>query len=175
MTILFSGNKAGDKKNYSKIIDGIRKLGHQVKTRKLFPVFDSKNSFKRELELCDFMICEVSDRSLSLGLEIATAISKNKHVLILTKVNQSLDDLSEFLRENASRYTHIVTYSEETLEAVLDAELKKIRKRLNYVLYVELPSQYGDMIEAIQKNTNKSKKEIIEDALKAYSPQIDKI
>jgi hypothetical protein len=174
MTVLFTGSKEGNKKKYKKIIKVLDELNVQVKTRDLLTEVSSKklNSFKRDLEMADFMVAEVSETSLSLGLEIATALSKSKHVLILTDNNKSLDDLSDFIRDNSSRYAHVSTYNLENIKTVLSESMKKIRKQLNYVLYVELPNKYGDMIEDMQKNTNKSKKEIIQEALKEYFPEV---
>lgn len=179
MTVLLTGSKTGDTKRYKKLITALRELDVVVKTRDLIAdeINDKKgksNSFKRDLEICDFMIAEASETSLSLGLEIATALSKSKHVLVLVNNNKSLDDISDFIRENASRYAHIATYNSENLEHILTDSIKKIRKQLNYVLYVELPNKYGDLIEGVQKSTNKSKKEIIQDALQEYLAEDNK-
>lgn len=173
MTILFTGSKNGDKKRYKDIIALLKEMGFTVNVRDLLNVVESagpkkQRSFKRDIELCDFIVAEATDPGLSLGLEIATALSKNKHVLILLSNNKSLDDLSDFIRENSSRYVHLLTYNKQNLEDVLVQAIKKLKKELNYVLYVELPNKYGEIIEDMQKTTNKSKKEIIQEALNDY-------
>ena len=152
MTILFTAAKNGKGDLYNKIIEEIKGLGHNVRTRELLNTklssdnSKSKSKFKRELEIADLMVAEVSEVSISLGLEIATALDKGKHVLVLCSSTKSLDDLSDFVRENSSRYIHVCTYNQKNLGEVLNDSLSKIRKQLNYVLYVELPNKYGDII-----------------------------
>jgi hypothetical protein len=168
MTILLTGSRTGNTDIYKKIIEELESMGHTIKLRGILDADESSGAFKRDLELCDFMICEASSATLSLGLEIATALAKNKHVLVLCSNAKSLDDLSTFIRENSSRYAHVSKYTKETLGKVLLDSIKKIKKQLHYVLYVELPSKYGDLILDLQKTTRKSKKQIIEEALVDY-------
>jgi len=169
MTILFTGSKNGDRTNYQRIVKCVESLGLHVKVRTTLTDKKSvKTKFKSEIQNCDFVIADVTDPSLSVGLEIATAVSKNTHVLILSSNPKSIDDISDFLRESSSRYTHIANYQEQDLEKVLSENIKKIKKQLHYVLYVELPNKYGDMILDIQKLTKKSKKQIVQEALIEY-------
>jgi hypothetical protein len=170
MTILFTHSKQSTKPSHDLLIKTIESLGHIVKSRDLSEDRGS-NKFKRDLEIADFMIAEISNPNISLGLEIATAVSKNKHVLVLTSDQKSLDEMSDFIKENSSRYLHVNLYSEKDIEKVLSENIKKIRKQLNYVLYVELSNKYGEIIDTIQRDTNKSKKQIIEESLLTYKPE----
>ena len=172
MTILFTASKLGDKERYKHVISAIEHLGHSIKVRDIFTSSkNNKTSFKlkRDLEITDFMIAELTEPSITTGLEIATAVNKSKHVLIMHSDEEDVKDLSAFITENPSRYIHICSYNKNNINLVLDQEIKKIKKQLNFVLYVELPTQFGDMLNNLQKETKKSKKQIIQEALKDYT------
>ncbi len=180
MTILFTGSKYGNSDTYRRVIQAVKDLGHQVRVREVLAKQHnlseksdktSNAKFKRDLEICDFMIADISDISLSLGLEIATAMAKNKHVLAISTKQKSMDDLADYVQESSSRYIHFEMYTPQTIAKVLADMIKKIRKQLNYVLYVELGTEYGRIIEEHQTKTAMSKKQIVQEALVQYKPE----
>lgn len=173
----------GDKKLYQKIVESLEEQTHTVLVRDLFDtredaskVAKNKNyvrEFKKDLDKADFMVAEITSTSSSVGIEIAIALEKSKHVILMSE--KKLEDLSPIITDNPSRYLHVQSYTEKNISETLEKCIKSIKKKLFYPLFVELSSKHGEMIEKLQKVTGKSKKQIIEEAVaqELYKNDID--
>ncbi len=134
MKIYFAGSILGGRKyekTYQMIVDYLKDCGHFVLTehvaypKKVLSLKGSKNLFIQDMEWlaeCDLLIAEVSNPSLGVGYEIATAIQANKPVLCLYQEGVSVSNL---IVDNTSENITINSYQNEL-------ELKeKIKKYLN--------------------------------------------
>jgi len=139
MKIYFAGSILGGRKYeavYRLIVDYLKDLGHSVLTEHVaYPkrglkMGGSKDVFKQDMEWlakCNLFIAEVSNPSLGVGYEVATALHLQKPVLCL---HQEGVEVSNLIIGNTSEGITTRSYrNEEDLKKNIEKFLNIYAKR----------------------------------------------
>lgn len=144
MKIYFSASitraTAEHKENYSRIIQTLKDLGHNVfseniekKTRQILKNQSNKESLQIQRKLAkrkkqaDMVVLEVSTPSFGVGQELAYALTNKKQVLALyTKGNEP-----HLLRDDGEDSLFIVEYDRDDLKSVLEDYIDLARDQMD--------------------------------------------
>lgn len=148
--------------NYRQIIETLKDLGHRVIADhllgKLADVYLAEEIPEKKRDAlhkkmlawknqADAMVCEASYPSISLGQEIAYALSRNTPVIVLYQPDRK----PRLLRALSSDRLHVVEYTAETLAEVLEDYLEYSKEVADTRFNFFISPRIGNYLDFVAK------------------------
>lgn len=172
MKIHFIALVDGDQNNYRKIVDGIKKLGHQLVTehyltRKISDILNEteneSNQYRKNrarwMNEADIVMLEGTKQDINLGIEMAEAISLFKPVILFYKEKESSIPFS-LKSENRTKVV-IVDYNDKNMFQQLTLALDFAKVELDVRYNIMLPANLLHFLDQESKESKTSKAAII--------------
>lgn len=161
------------KKDVNVILDVLSSEGHKLTNpyfairndsdTKLTPDENIYKSLKERIESSDCVIAEISESSISLGIQIQHALQNDIPVLCLFKDTSELD-LPLLIRDYESPLFFKHTYTDGSLKKVITQFLRDFPKsRIKFNLFIT--HKINSYLQNKASKTNKAKSEIIREII----------
>jgi len=190
MKIYFTGSISGKKlyeKNCLKIVESLKKLGHEVIFEAMFKInIKQAQSISREQQVivheklkqhrieCDLVVAELSFRSFGIGQEISHAFRIGKPVLGMHVTGKN----PHLLLSDAGDRLLLQEYSLENIEEKLKEGIDFLDPQSVKRFTMLLPSRLVNHLDEIARDNNSSRSEyirgLIENDIKTKKKRLNK-
>lgn len=149
MKVYFVGSISGKKifeSHYEKVIELLKKHGHQVTENTMEPSFEYVYQLSDEgkveqyknvlkwIKTSDLVIAEASHPSLGVGYEISLALERNKPVIVLYTEGKAPHFLEGYESEKLNVLKYTIEELEELLLSAIDFAADQADTRFNFFI-----------------------------------------
>ena len=161
----------GEYRTFSKALDGLKSLGHNIKTDLEFRSGNDQKSveqFQKNLEKSirenDVILTDITDPDTKIGFDIAKAISEKKIIIALRKKSKSKTPILP-IEGSKSKSFIVKDYTEKNLSEVATEAIEAAKSKLDTKFILIISPEIDRYLDWASKTKRMHKAQIVRNSL----------